>query len=264
MVNRSLTRGRRGKNLFLFADGFQKSALPSNRQVSIYAGGALRRRKSAVRRLADLQPPDGSRLPSTCLAVLIADKLAVLVARLNRHAARAHAAEWDAEKLRGAALQLECAWLRSIEAARPAWFGRLTTAAPRNRCSASLQCYSLVIFFNSVILRERASDQFPAFAQANWLRRHRMRQRSPHPLGSCKFAKRKIRFANQHSPLERTFFLTWLLGSRLDDLTPALLHRRCLLRDLSGLIRPMAMGAFVVPNKGRCDAYQSRDNVWML
>jgi hypothetical protein len=41
MVNRSLTRGRRGKNLFLFVDGFQKSALPSNRQVSISAEGGV-------------------------------------------------------------------------------------------------------------------------------------------------------------------------------------------------------------------------------
>jgi hypothetical protein len=41
MVNRSLTRGRRGKNLFLFADGFQKSASPSNRQVSISAEGGV-------------------------------------------------------------------------------------------------------------------------------------------------------------------------------------------------------------------------------
>jgi hypothetical protein len=32
--------------------------------------------------------------------------------------------------------------------------------------------------------------------------------------GACKLAKRKIRVANQHSPLERTLFLTSLSGSR--------------------------------------------------
>ena len=72
--------------------------------------------------------------------------------RLNRHTARAHAAEWDTEKLRGDGPQLECGSLRSIEAAQPALLRRLTMVVPRNRCRASLQCYSLVIFFNSLIL----------------------------------------------------------------------------------------------------------------
>jgi hypothetical protein len=78
----------------------------------------------------------------------------------NRHTAREQAAARDTEKLRGDAPQLECASLRSIEAARPALLRRLTMVVPRNRCRASLQCYSLVIFFNSLILPKSHRTNF--------------------------------------------------------------------------------------------------------
>jgi hypothetical protein len=46
------------------------------------------------------------------------------------------------------------------------------------------------------------------------------RSTAPHALGSrFKFAKRKIHVATQHSPLERTVFLTLLCASRLGGLT---------------------------------------------
>ncbi len=47
-----------------------------------------------------------------------------------------------------------------------------------------------------------------------------------HTRCCSKCAKRKIHFATQHSPLERTFFLTSLSASRLGDLTAAFLYRR--------------------------------------
>lgn len=94
---------------------------------------------------------------------------------------------------------------------------------------------------------------------------------APYPFSSCKLAKRKIRFANQHSPLERTFFLTSSSASRLGDrisallhlLSCAFLHRRCRRRDLSGIVRRMVMGAFVVPYRGRLDAHRSRGDARM-
>jgi hypothetical protein len=78
----------------------------------------------------------------------------------------------------------------------------------------------------------------------------------PHPLDPCcKCAMRKIHLATQHSPLERTFFLTPLFASRWGDLTPAFLYRWRQRRDLSGIVRRMMMRAFVVRNKGLLDAH---------
>ena len=176
MVNRSLTRGRRGKNLFLFANGFKKADCHQIARFRSAQKGACRGRKSGVRphgwRTATHR--NGGRLepgilcPQHRLAVLIADKLAVLVAHLNRHTACEHVAERNARKLRGAVLQLDCAWLWSIEAARPALPRRLATAALRNRCRASLLCYSLVIFFNSLILPSGTPDRLSTFSSADW------------------------------------------------------------------------------------------------
>jgi hypothetical protein len=55
----------------------------------------------------------------------------------------------------------------------------------------------------------------------------------------------EIHVATQHSPLERTFFLTSLSASHLGDLTPAFFHRNCWRPERNRSTDDD--GAFVVP-----------------
>jgi hypothetical protein len=167
------------------------------------------RRRSAIlfcRGAMTTTPKTRSRRRSCAAAAIIRGQHVGRDTLANR---RRVAARW-----RSIALKQSMQLLRGVVRRRQPSALRLSVQAERRRCRCDPAAP-----FDGVASSSRLASNLVAATQ----------------LGPCcKCAKRKIHFATQHSPLERTFFLTSLSASRLRALTSAFLHPSCRRRDLSG------------------------------